>query len=88
MTINELAIISQYSKFYFLRRFKQQTGITPYEYIITYRLNKSKELLMQSDYSIEAISGLVGFESVSNFIKHFKRYEDTTPTKFRKRNFL
>lgn len=55
----------------FSRVFKQQTGISPYEYVLISRLNKAKELLRQTDMSISQIAAAVGFNSDSNFIHFF-----------------
>ena len=72
------------NKFYLTRQFKKYTTQSLYEYIINYRINKSKELLKNTQKSVCEISEKIGFESVSQFVKLFKQNENTTPLKFRK----
>ncbi|MBC7959693.1 MAG: AraC family transcriptional regulator [Vallitaleaceae bacterium] len=72
------------SKFHFLRVFKSYTGLSPYEYLINYRINQSKALLKDTDHSIGEICELIGFNDVNNYIRYFKRLVGTTPGGYRK----
>ncbi|WP_105614607.1 AraC family transcriptional regulator [Vallitalea okinawensis] len=72
------------NKYYLIRIFKRYMGITPYEYLIKYRLNQAKSLLESSSLSITEIAFSVGFSDSSYFIKVFKQHEDTTPLSYRK----
>ncbi len=72
------------SKYYLSRQFKKYTGFGPYEYLINYRLNQSKILLKNTDLTVCEIAYRIGFESVSNFIRTFKKQEKVTPYRFRK----
>lgn len=69
------------------RLFKQQTGFSPYDYVIAERINKAKEYLLTTDKSITDISYLTGFNSQANFIYCFKNHEDISPGRFRKLKF-
>ncbi|GMQ63807.1 helix-turn-helix transcriptional regulator [Vallitalea maricola] len=71
------------SKSYLIRKFKNVTGYSPYEYILLQKLSEAKVLLIHSDKRIHEISLSVGFESVSHFIKYFKKIEGITPLKYR-----
>jgi len=71
------------SKYHLSRMFKRYTGYSPYEYILNYRLNQSKELLKTTELPIYEIAGRVGFESSSHYIKQFRNQEGITPLKFR-----
>ncbi|MCR5583989.1 MAG: AraC family transcriptional regulator [Lachnospiraceae bacterium] len=72
------------SKFYFLRTFKQQTGFTPNDYLITVRLNHAKSLLRSTSMTIEDIALECGFSTASYFIRVFKKHEAVTPLHYRK----
>ncbi len=73
------------SKYYFIRLFRQYMGMTPYSYLINYRINRSKILLRSSKYSVGEISGMTGFLDVSNYITQFKKQTGQKPMDYRKR---
>jgi len=65
--------------------FQQAFGLRPIEYVTRVRIQKAKELLIKhSQMSVSEVAALVGYENVSYFIKQFKKYENLTPTAFRK----
>jgi len=74
------------SKCYLSRIFNEVTGFTVNEYINIYRIQKAQSLLLSNEYNISQITDLVGFESISYFVKVFKKYTETTPLKYRKQN--
>ena len=65
------------------RIFKQFIHTSPYEYLITYRLQKSMEFLHNSSLSINEIALRVGFHDCSHFIQQFKRFTKLTPKAYR-----
>ncbi|MEG1880386.1 MAG: AraC family transcriptional regulator [Oscillospiraceae bacterium] len=71
------------SKYYFIRIFKQYIGMTPYNYLMNYRINCSKILLRTTNLNISQICEQVGFLDDSNFIYQFKRHTDKKPTEYR-----
>lgn len=83
ISIDTLAKNVNISKYYLVRLFKQFTGQTPYSYLINCRINSSKKLLMETDYSIKDIAFAVGFGDAKNYIKTFKKLTGTTPLNFR-----
>ena len=87
LSVKELADRVYMSSTHFSRVFKQQTGLSPYEYIQLSRLNRAKELLHQTDMSISGIADAAGFNSESNFIHSFSQNTGMTPNKFRKLKF-
>ena len=82
--IEEIAELLHVSKYYFIKIFKNYTGITPYEYLINYRINTSKELLKSTDQSINEIAEKVGYPDASSFIRSFKSTVGLTPLKYRR----
>lgn len=72
------------SKFHLLRLFRKYYGQTPKQYLISTRLNKSKEYLRDGMGVTEACFA-VGFESPSSFSKLFKSRNGVSPREFRKR---
>ncbi|MCX7843288.1 MAG: AraC family transcriptional regulator [Clostridia bacterium] len=83
ITINDMAQIAHLSKYYFLRVFKGYTGLSPYEYLINYRINRSKLMLKETCLTVEAVAYNTGFNNTNNYIRHFKKIVGTTPLKYR-----
>lgn len=87
LTVSKLAEIVSMSSSHFSRVFKQQTGVSPYDYVLLSRLNRAKYLLQQTDMTIASIAYDIGFNSESNFIYFFSENEGISPGKFRKLKF-
>lgn len=87
LTVQKLADKTLMSISHFSRVFKQQTGFSPYEYVLITRLNKAKYLLQKTEMSVAAIAYETGFNSESNFICFFTENEGVSPGKFRKLKF-
>lgn len=68
---------------YFSTLFKQATGSTFKEYLNMVRIEESKRLLANTDYSIIDIALATGFEDQSYFSKVFKKYTGLTPKQYR-----
>jgi len=82
--LDVIAANLDYNKAYMSRRFSQEIGMSITKYLQVLRIDKAKELLLETDYDINHISGLLNYRSVSQFISTFKRYLGTTPEKFRR----
>lgn len=63
-------------------------GVSPRQYLITYRLQKAKELLRNTDSSIESIARFVGYEYCGHFCNEFKRKVGLTPMEYRNKIYL
>ncbi|MEW5561547.1 AraC family transcriptional regulator [Enterobacter asburiae] len=72
------------SRSYTSRIFRQQTGGSIHEYLLTRRLKRSCDLLRTSEMSVDAIATKVGFQDVTYFITCFKRMMHQTPLQYRK----
>lgn len=68
---------------YFSTLFKQSTGSSFKEYVNLVRIEESKRLLANTDFSIIDIAIAVGFEDQSYFSKVFRKYTGMTPKQFR-----
>ncbi|NJX14329.1 AraC family transcriptional regulator [Tamlana crocina] len=66
--------------------FKKQTGISPLQYFLLLKIEKSKELLLNSDKSQKEIAFELGFESDYYFNRLFKTKTGLSPGKFREPN--
>lgn len=77
-----LAEMSGIGETYYRNIFIAVFNTPPTKYIQQYRIDKSKELLVNSDYSVETIATKVGFANSSYFCKVFKTLTGQTPSDF------
>lgn len=73
-----------YSLQYVSRKFKQETGFTASEYLQKKRLEKSCELLICSDMSIQEIAHQIGYEDTRFFNQLFQKKLKMSPREYRK----
>jgi AraC family transcriptional regulator len=78
--IHQAASVCNMSEFHFFRTFKQAFGSTPYQYVLTRRLNLAKELVETGEMSMTAIAAYCNFPDVFTFSKAFKRQFNLAPT--------
>lgn len=85
ITLDELAVISHYSKWQVTRDFRSLYGTTPYRYVTLKRLQKAKALIERGLPLVQvAISS--GFADQSHLTRHFKSCFGTTPKVWAKLN--
>lgn len=79
----EYANLCYVSKSRFIHIFKEYTGYSPYAYQLAIRMDRAKELLRDSELSIEEISDFVGYSDSSYFCRIFKKHTGNTPSYYR-----
>ena len=84
IALAEIAILVNSSPTNLSHLFKEETGVTPIEYLIRLRMRKARELLMTTFLSIKQIMAAVGYNSKSHFARHFKKQIGVTPSEYRK----
>lgn len=84
ISLDKLAEISNLSKYYFSRCFKEQTGYSPKEYIINTRIEKAKALLARTKKPIAEIAKEIGYGSSGSFINLFVEKNGVSPKQYRK----
>lgn len=83
LTIAGLAAHAQMSPRTFLRRFAEETGSTPLQWILRARVDTARELLESSKLSVDRIAEQVGLGTGSNLRLHFRRLLDVSPSEYR-----
>ena len=68
-----------FSRGYFSRFFKSYTGMTFKEYLTRFRLEKARELLLDTDLNMTEIAMRCGFSDSRRFIISYKKYYEMTP---------
>ena len=76
--LEQISNQSKFSKYHFIRLFKNAFGQSPHQYLIDVRLAKAKTLLA-NNYSVKAACFEVGFESIPSFTTLFKKKTGRTP---------
>jgi AraC family transcriptional regulator len=83
ISLSQLAAIAGMSPHYFSQLFKQSTGRAPHQYVLLRRIERAKEQLRNPKRSIIDTGLDAGFENPSHFARVFRKFEGTTPSKFR-----
>lgn len=81
--ISQIADILGLSRSYFCRVFKRQMGMSPQDYIVSYRLEQAEKLLTDTNLSQKEIARRVGYPDVYAFSRMFKRRYGIAPGQFR-----
>jgi transcriptional regulator GlxA family with amidase domain len=84
-TVESLAAHANMSPRTFARKFQEQTGTTPLQWLLTARIDRARQLLEETDTSIDQTAYLCGFGSAVTFRSRFRRVVGLTPTEYRSR---
>lgn len=68
------------------RQFFKEQGVTPIEYLTHIRLERSMQLLLNTDLTIEQIAKKCGFSCANYFTKVYKKLLHITPSEYRKQH--
>lgn len=83
ITLSRLAQQAGYTEYYLSRKFRQETGLTPKEYLRKKRLERAALLLRTTTEDVQDISERLQFCSQSYFAEHFRKKFGVTPTQYR-----
>ncbi|NUR57798.1 MAG: helix-turn-helix domain-containing protein [Catenulispora sp.] len=84
LSLESLARQAAVSPRTFSRRFIEETGYTPMQWVMRARIDLARELLERSQRSIEQIANDVGLGTGTNLRAHFQRILGTTPSEYRR----
>jgi len=83
ITVNQLAEMESYNVTYYNDWFKQQTGVSPSLYLRRVRIDRAKELLVETSFSVMEIAVMVGYSSNATFTRAFHSITGMTPKTYR-----
>jgi AraC family transcriptional activator FtrA len=84
LTVELLAVRSHTSPRTFARRFRAETGTTPYSWLTSQRLLLAERLLEEGDDAVEQVAERAGFGSAAVLRHHFSQHRRTTPQAYRR----
>ena len=82
--VSQLADYIGINRSYFTAIFKRLVGVSPQEYLLSYRMEESVKLLTESSLPIKTIAASVGYENPLTFSKIFKSRFGCSPQNYRK----
>ena len=83
ISLDEVSRIVDISPYYFSKVFKEATGDTFLEYLTHLRMEKAKDLIEHSEYSMKEICQMVGYADPNYFSRTFKKNVGVTPTDYK-----
>lgn len=85
LSSSKIAKLFFISPSYLSAKFKAETGKTVSQYIMTVKIERACQLLVESQLSVTQIAQTVGYEDVQYFYRIFRKHTQTTPMEYRQR---
>jgi len=83
LNLDQISSKACFSRYHFLRLFRQAFNKTPHQYLIERRIEKAKELLGTEDIRVTDICFEVGFQSLGSFSSLFHKCVGHPPIAYR-----
>jgi AraC family transcriptional regulator len=83
ISVETLAKLARLSVCYFVRAFKQSVGVTPHDYLIRRRVERTMELLSRTDMPLSEIALAAGFADQSHCARRFRQHVGMSPRDYR-----
>ncbi len=83
ISLDDVSRVVNISPYYFSKIFKEDTGENFIEYLTNIRMNRAKELLDTTEYSMKEICSMVGYSDPNYFSRSFKKNVGVTPTEYK-----
>lgn len=83
LTLNDVSRIANFHPRYFSQLFSDYYGINFSDYLSNVRLDRAKDLLINTDTKITNIPYLIGLQHLTNFSKRFKEYTGYSPSEYK-----
>lgn len=81
--LDQIADRACFSRYHFIRVFKQAFDRTPHQYLVERRIARAKELLTTSELPVTDVCLEVGFQSLGSFSTLFRRVAGVPPLAYR-----
>ncbi|MDE6625396.1 MAG: AraC family transcriptional regulator [Lachnospiraceae bacterium] len=87
ISVEDIAKVCGLNRSYFSKVFKEATGKSPQQFLLTYRMIKATELLKLTKLSIGDIGNAVGYANQLHFSRAFKNEYGISPREWRNNNY-
>lgn len=85
LNLDQISEKACFSRYHFLRLFRQAFNKTPHQYLIERRIEKAKELLSAEDLRVTDVFFEVGFQSLGSFSSLFHKWVGHAPVTYREK---
>lgn len=85
LSVKEIAAGAGYSTSYFSHMFVEETGLSPYQFVMKSRVDQAQQLLKTTRLTVQEIAFQCGFNSAANFCYTFRRMTGVSAHEYRKR---
>src|SRR4026209_40646 len=86
LSLDQISEKACFSRYHFLRLFRQAFNKTPHQYLIERRIERAKELLRADDLRVTDVCLEVGFQSLGSFSSLFHKSVGHPPVTFREKS--
>ena len=85
LSVDEIAASAGYSSSYFSHIFAEETGMSPYQFVVRSRVEQAQQLLKTTRLTVQEIAFQCGFNSAANFCYTFRKMSGISPHEYRNR---
>lgn len=85
LSVEDISANAGYSPSYFSHLFAEETGLSPYQFVVKSRVEQAQQLLKTTRLTVQEIAFQCGFNSAANFCYTFRRMAGISPHEYRKR---
>jgi len=86
LSVRDLASVARLSHRHFARAFKASFGLAPHAFVMDRRVERAKELILDSGLPLSEVALACGFSDQSHLTRLFSRVEGVTPAAWRRCN--
>ena len=86
LSLDQISEKACFSRYHFLRLFRQAFNKTPHQYLTERRIERAKELLTSEDLRVTDVCFEVGFQSLGSFSSLFQKYVGHAPVIYREKS--
>ena len=83
ITLADMAAVAGLSRMYFAAQFRAATGIRPHEFLLRRRIDRAKQMLIETEMTLVDVALSVGFQNQAHFTTVFGRFVGETPYRWR-----